>query len=312
MLYSLIKLPIRLALSLFCVNAEIINPRLLKQKGPLLLVANHPNSFLDAIIIAAHFSEPIHFLARGDAFRKPWHNAFLRLLHMIPIYRLSEGRENLYKNEYAFKRAAELLQQNQIVLIFIEGICLHTHQLQPFKKGAARIALSVVQENKSLMVMPIAIAYNHFFAYGKNIRIHLKDPVAARELLPYQNDDAKNFQHFNDQLYQQLSAMILVPPAFQAKNRILLSLPALLGFFLHIPFYTLIKKQVAKKTKGSVFFDSVLFGALFLLYPFYLILLTTILYLFHVPSYILLPIILIHPLLAWCAVQYKITRNNIL
>lgn len=229
---------------------------------------------------------------------------------MIPIYRISEGRENLHKNEYAFERSAELLKQNQIVLIFIEGICLHTHQLQTFKKGAARIALSVLQENNPLRVMPIAISYNSFFSFGKNIRIHLKDPIAVRELLPYQNDDAKNFQHFNDQLYQQLSAMILVPPAFQAKHRILLSLPALLGFFLHIPFYTLIKKQVAKKTNGSVFFDSVFFGALLLLYPFYLILLTTVLYLFHVPPYLLLTIVLIHPLLAWCAVQYKITRNN--
>ena len=83
------------------------------------MVANHPNSFLDAIIIAAHFKEPIHFLARGDAFRKPWHNRLLRLLHMIPIYRISEGRENLHKNEYAIERSAELLQQNKIVLIFI-------------------------------------------------------------------------------------------------------------------------------------------------------------------------------------------------
>ena len=32
---------------------------LLKQKGPLLLVANHPNSFLDAIIIAAFFDQKI-------------------------------------------------------------------------------------------------------------------------------------------------------------------------------------------------------------------------------------------------------------
>lgn len=295
---------------MFCVNRKIINPQLLAQKGPLLLVANHPNSFLDAIIIAAHFKSPIHFLARGDAFKKPWHNTLLRMLHMIPIYRMSEGREHLHKNEYAFKRSAQLLQQNQIVLIFIEGICLHTHQLQPFKKGAARIVLSVLQENKPLSVMPIAISYNSFFSFGKNIRIHLKEPIAARDLLPYQNDDAKNFQHFNDQLYQQLSAMILVPPAFQAKYRILLSLPALVGFFLHTPFYTLIKKQVAEKTKGSVFFDSVLFGALLLLYPFYLILLATILYLFHVPLHILLPIVLIHPFLAWCAVQYKITRNN--
>lgn len=310
-MYSLIKLPIRLALHLFCANKEIINPQLLHQKGPLLLVANHPNSFLDAIIIAAHFKEPIYFLARGDAFRKPWHNTLLRLLHMIPIYRISEGRENLHKNEYAFERSAELLKQNQIVLIFIEGICLHTHMLQPFKKGAARIALSVIQQKAPLGIMPITISYNSFTSFGKNIRLHLSKPIAAKELLPYQ-DDAKNFQHFNQKLYDQLSAMIYVPEGFRWKHRILMAIPAAIGFFLHIPLYTCIKTIVHRKTKGTVFFDSVLFGVLLILYPLYLSVLTFLLLLFHIPASMTCLIILLHPFLAWCAVQYKITRNNIL
>ncbi len=308
-MYFLIKLPIRLALRIFCVNKEIIHPEYLEQKGPLLLVANHPNSFLDAIIIAAHFKEPIHFLARGDAFQKPWHNRLLRLLHMIPIYRISEGRENLHKNEYAFERSAELLKQNQIVLIFIEGICLHTHNLQSFKKGAARIAVSVVKEEHALRVMPVTIMYNSFIAFGKNIRIHLAESIEAKQLLPYQ-DDAKNFQYFNERLYQALSGMIQIPLVFQSPYRIALAIPALLGFFLHIPLYKLVKKLVYAKTKGTVFFDSVLFGLLLILYPLYLILLTILLLLLHVQPWILLPIILLHPLLAWCAVQYKITRNN--
>ncbi len=308
-MYFLIKLPIRLALRIFCANREIIHPEHLRQKGPLLLIANHPNSFLDAIIIAAHFKEPIHFLARGDAFRKPWHNRLLRLLHMIPIYRISEGRENLHKNEYAIERSAELLQQNQIVLIFIEGICLHTHSLQPFKKGAARIALSVIKAQHSLRVMPVTVAYNSFTAFGKHIRLHLAESIEAKQLLPYE-DDAKNFQYFNNRLYQQLSGMIEIPLSIQTPYRIPLAIPALIGFFLHIPLYTLIKKVVHAKTKRTVFFDSVMFGALLILYPLYLILLTILLLLLHVKLSTLLLIILLHPLLAYCAVQYKITRNN--
>ena len=273
------------------------------------MIANHPNSFLDAIIIAAHFKEPIHFLARGDAFRKPWHNRLLRLLHMIPIYRISEGKENLHKNEYAIERSAELLQQNQIVLIFIEGICLHTHNLQPFKKGAARIALSVIKAQYPLCIMPVTIVYNSFAAFGKNIRLHLAQSIEAKQLLPYE-EEAKNFQYFNNRLYQQLSGMIEIPPSIQTPNRITMTIPALIGFFLHIPLYTLIKKAVYAKTKGTVFFDSVMFAVLLILYPIYLILLTILLLLLHVDWSILLLIILLHPLLAYCAVQYKITQNN--
>lgn len=292
------------------MNKELVNPYLLQQKGPLLLVANHPNSFLDAIIIAAHFKAPVHFLARGDAFRKPWHNALLRLLQMIPIYRISEGRENLHRNEGAFEQSAALLRQNQIVLIFIEGICVHTHSLQPFKKGAARIALSVIQQKHPLTIMPVTITYHSFSSFGKNIRLTLDSPIDAKSLLPYE-EDAKNFQHFNETLYGRLSAMIQIPPAFQAKQRILLALPALFGHFLHFPLYNLIKSAVQSKTKGTVFYDSVLFGALLLLYPLYLLLLSLLLLLLHISWQLIVALLLLHPLTAWCAVRYKITRNNL-
>ncbi|HCL06955.1 MAG TPA: glycerol acyltransferase, partial [Chitinophagaceae bacterium] len=63
MIYTLLKLPIRLALRIFCVYIELVNQQFRNEKGPLLLVANHPNSFLDAILIAARFREPVYFLA---------------------------------------------------------------------------------------------------------------------------------------------------------------------------------------------------------------------------------------------------------
>ena len=92
---------------------------LLKQKGPLLLVANHPNSFLDAIIIAAFFDQKIHSLARGDAFGKSWHRYLLSKLNMIPVYRISEGKQNLNLNYNSFEACKEILLLNGIVLIFI-------------------------------------------------------------------------------------------------------------------------------------------------------------------------------------------------
>ncbi len=55
------------------------------------MACNHPNSFLDAIIIGAHFKRPVHFLARGDVFKHPLSKAILIRLKVIPIYRLSEG-----------------------------------------------------------------------------------------------------------------------------------------------------------------------------------------------------------------------------
>ncbi len=272
-------------------------------RGPVLIVANHPNSFLDAIIIGSLFNRPVHFLARGDAFHKPWHAKLLRILNMIPVYRLSEGKENLYLNEAAFQKSKEVLSQKGIVLIFIEGICVHKHELQPFKKGAARIALES-KTKSDLQILPVGIAYDSFEHFGKAINIDFGKPIRVKSLFPFE-EEARSIRHFNAVLYEEINKRISVPVSIktdQTIKKIILFIPAVIGYLLHIPLYAPLKKFLQKKTKGTVFFDSVLFGSLLFLYPLYLIIVTTTLA-FVYPHIIYIVAVL--PFLAWCAVQWR-------
>jgi len=270
-----------------------------------LIVANHPNSFLDAIIIGAAFANPVHFLARGDAFNKPWHSRMLRLLNMIPVYRLSEGKENLFLNEEAFERSKEIVEAKGTVLIFIEGICVHKHELQTFKKGAARIAI----DNKKLAgfeIMPLGIAYNSFEYFGKEINMNIGEPVAVKQLLPF-NEDAKNVRHFNEIMYAEIVKRIEIPAnktGIKKTNHYLFFVPGMIGVALHLPLYSILRNIVRNRTRDTVFFDSVLFGALLLLYPVYLLLLVALLLLLHVSAIPVIIILFIHPLTAWCAVRW--------
>lgn len=274
MFYSLVKIFVLPALRIFCTKTTVTGKKSLLVTGPVLLVANHPNSFLDAIVLGAQFDRPVHFLARGDAFHKPWHNRLLRLLNMIPVYRLSEGKENLHLNEIAFQRSREVLNQGGIVLIFIEGICLNTHKLQPFKKGAARIAW----ENRLLpvfSVLPVGIAFDSFDRFGKEVTMHFGKPLLPQALLPF-DDEARSYLHFNKILFDELAKSIdvAVPkPSLSAAEQVLFFFIAAAGWLIHAPFYYPVKYIVRAKTRGTVFYDSVLFGVLFLLYPFYLLLL---------------------------------------
>jgi 1-acyl-sn-glycerol-3-phosphate acyltransferase len=207
--YFFLKFPVRLALMIFCREIRVRNGALLKTRGPLLLVANHPNSFLDAIIIGSLFSHPVHFLARGDAFKKPWHRRILGLMNMIPVYRMCEGRENLHMNSEAFRKSGEVLNAGGIVLIFIEGICVNKHELQTFKKGAARIANECKHLN-NFKVMPIGIAYNSFQQFGKTINVEIGEPVLAKKLLSTDNTVA-NIVQFNEILRNEIEQKIEVP-----------------------------------------------------------------------------------------------------
>lgn len=299
LLYEITKIFVKIALTIFCRKRVILNRYGLSARGPLLLVANHPNSFLDAIIIAAHCKYPIHFLARGDAFNKPWHNRLLHLLNMIPIYRISEGKEFLALNEWAFSKSKDILKKGGIVLIFIEGTCVNSHTLQPFKKGAARIAIDC-RKLPAFRVLPLALVYDSFTRFGKKISLTVGEPLTANELLPHE-DESRNMRYFNEKLFaileQMLAAAPVIPPDKKG-YRYWYLIQGVTGYFLHAPFYFLVSASVRWKTAGTVFYDSVLFGALLLLYPVYLLLVGLFLYSVSVKPVLIPYILLLHPLMA--------------
>ena len=269
---TILKLFIRAALWLFCAEINTKNKYLLNTSGPLLIIANHPNSFLDAIIIGSRYNRRIHFLARGDVFTKRHHRFLLKLLNMIPVYRLREGKEFLHLNEYAFVESVRLLKNKEAVLIFIEGICLNTNELQPFKKGTARILQGCHAENHFPQIHLAGIAYNNFKGIGKRVNLCLDTFTQDNPIIT-----AKDRVDFNNHVFSKLSALIL--PTAHTPN-----IKKNAFYYLNLPFYSFVYSFVDKKTKGTVFFDSVLFGVLFFLYPIYLILIISLLQLINIPQ----------------------------
>ena len=304
MFYNTLKIFIRLALNIFCKKIRVNNRHLLNTKGPLLLTVNHPNGLLDAIIIGALFKQPVHYLTRGDVFNTHWKRKMMGKLNMIPIYRLSEGSENLHLNQFAFDRSKEVLKKNGIVLIFIEGFCKHTHTLQPLKKGAARIAYNCWKEKIPLQILPITIRYNSLYKFGKNILVQLVPPFTKQEIMQ-QEDDAKNYLSFNKMVNHQLLQHLREPISTQTPSNFLMFLPAMLGIIIHASLYYPIKSFVEKKTNGNQFYDSVLFGLLLFLYPIFLLLFSIIIYLFTKNILVGIGAMVLFPITAWCAVRYK-------
>jgi 1-acyl-sn-glycerol-3-phosphate acyltransferase len=279
-LIRLLKIFIRAALWLFCDDIQIKNKYLLKQEGPLLIIANHPNSFLDAIIIGAQYSRRIYFLARGDAFSKKHHRFLLGLLNMIPVYRLREGKQFLHLNDFAFKESIKLLSKGEAVLIFIEGICINSHQLQPFKKGASRILAGAHQQNIFPKIHLTGIAYNKLIGIGKKINICISEFILSKPL-----STPKDFVNFNQQVYNDLQKNIHPPIAATIIKRSLM-------YFLHFPYYKGLYHFTKKKTINTVFFDSILFSLLLFTYPFFIVTLFVIFYMIGLSLPIIIGILL--------------------
>ena len=308
MLYQILLFLIRMALKIFCVSIKVHNKKALFQKGPLLIVANHPDSFFDALVIAANCKYPISFLARGDVFTKPWHNFFLRALNMMPVYRQREGKEHLHKNQNSFDASVEILKNGGILLIFIEGTCLNKNEIQPFKKGAARILQQAVAQGVSPAVLPAVIAYNGFKHFGKKVFLMLGYAFPATQFFnknPVAENAAIERNNFNNHVMEQMTSLFKEPPSKKYKRPIYLFPIIGIAWLWHTPLFLMIKTFVAHKTKGTVFYDSVLFAVLLFAYPFYLILLFILLYNTGISNATNCLIIAAHPLLAIVYTQSK-------
>ncbi len=289
---QLLKLFIQAGLWLFCHKIYLKNKQLFSTKGSLLIIANHPNSFLDALVIGSFYKRRVYFLARGDAFKKPIHRFLLESLNMIPVYRLREGKEFLHLNDYAFTKSIQLLSKGEAVLIFIEGICLNTNDLQPFKKGTARIIEGIQKQHIHPIIHIAGISFNQFRGIGKKINLIITE---YRNYPTIQN--GKDRVLFNQSIFEKLNKNIIVinePTKINTKN---------IFYYIHLPYYSMIKKWVDQKTKNTVFYDSVLFVVLLFSYPVYLLFLYLLLSLFNIPIFIILSTLVIIPVMGKRIVQ---------
>lgn len=292
MLFRLLQSYARLALRIYIRRLYINKPELLQVKGPVLFTANHPNSFLDGIILTTLLDETLYSLARGDAFTGRW-GKWLRRIHLLPVYRSSEGAENLAHNYTTFAACHEVFEKNGVVLIFSEALCVNEWKLRPLRKGTARLAISAWQKGLPLTVIPLGFNYSSFHSFGKNVHLLFGQPLSSDAVLQ-QEGDGKQIQAFNQQLQQQLNALVYhFDPADTAAldrrfavpisvvQKTVLALPALVGWLLHAPVYYPVKWVAALFDTDH--FDSVVVALLLLLYPVYL----------------LLAIVLFWPLLGW-------------
>jgi 1-acyl-sn-glycerol-3-phosphate acyltransferase len=314
-LYRLLKLYARFAIRIYCRKIVINKPEYLQARGPLLFAANHPNSFLDGVILTTLLEEDLYSLARGDAFNNKKARRILEWLHQLPVYRTSEGKENLQHNYTTFEACHEVFKKNGCVLIFSEGACVNEWQLRPLRKGTARLATTAWDKGIDLTVIPVGFNYNPFRNFGKNVFINFGEPI-NKEAIPNEPAEGKRLVHFNEALRTQLQTLVYeIDPADKQTIRqrlyvhqpitkkVLLALPAAIGFLLHAPLYFSVK-AIVKKYSDNDHFDSIIACLQMLLYLVYLPVLCLIAGIYFGWPYALLMLVLA-PFFAWACVQVK-------
>jgi 1-acyl-sn-glycerol-3-phosphate acyltransferase len=131
-------------------------------EGPALLACNHV-SFVDAVLLMAASPRPIVFVMDHRIFRTPVLGWLFRLAKAIPV---APQKEDPAVYEAAFERAAQVLRDGDLLLIFPEGAITRDGELQEFKAGIAKILERARADGIDPPVVPMALTnlWGSFFS----------------------------------------------------------------------------------------------------------------------------------------------------
>lgn len=151
--------------------------------GPVLLVANHPNSLLDPMMVVAAARRPVRFLAKAPLFDDPKTGWLVRAAAAIPVYRRSDDPALVERNDEMFRAVHQALAQGAAVAIFPEGISHSEPSLAPLKTGAARIALGAAGLlGTSFPVIPVGLDFRDKEIFRSDALSLVGSPVEWQDL----------------------------------------------------------------------------------------------------------------------------------
>lgn len=185
MIYRLIRKLIKVALFFFFKKIVVSGDKNRLLEGPLIIVANHPNTLMDPLIIASIMKQKIGFLAKAELFSNSFLASILKYFNVIPIFRKKDlTNKEKPNNEYSFSKCHEYLDEKGTILIFPEGSSYYELKLREIKTGTARIALSYESLqglDSNLKILPIALDYSDAIQFRSMVSVTIDNPISVQD-----------------------------------------------------------------------------------------------------------------------------------
>ena len=189
-MYRLLKLLIGIGIRLYYKEIKVKNRQFLDHDGPIIIIANHPNTLMDAWMVGQICKQPIHFMAKGTFFNSRFKRWILGSLNMIPINRSVDEKIDGVNNTDSFESCYKVLEAGKILVIFPEGNSMMERQLRVLKTGTARIALEVEKRNSgklNLKVIPMGLFYSKAEKFRSSVLITIEQGLFVNDYLEEYN-----------------------------------------------------------------------------------------------------------------------------
>ena len=203
----------RTTVRIFFRSITILNKESIPNKGPLLVLANHPSTFLDPIVIATMLDRKVFFLAKGELFKSAFTKWFLPKLSMIPVYRKQDDPSQMSKNQDTFKKCYEHLEKGGAILMFPEGISITERKLRPIKTGAARIVMGAEANNDFKLganVVTIGLNYVNPHRFNKDVFVNIDEPIKVSDYKSdYEKDNFRAVEMLTEKIRMKLEGLVI-------------------------------------------------------------------------------------------------------
>ncbi len=213
MLYRFIKFLAIIAVRTFFNRIYIHHKSRLPQSGPVIFVANHPNTMIDPMVIGYAVNRDLTYLAKSTLFKRPLNHWLLTKLRLVPVFRKMDNPNETAKNAHTFEKCYQILEKGDAFLIFPEGISTGEQTINKIKTGAARIAFGAESGNGytlGVQIIPVGISYSEITKFRSNVTVRFGRPIEVADYInDYKRDEVATVQNVTKQIEEALHKLTL-------------------------------------------------------------------------------------------------------
>jgi 1-acyl-sn-glycerol-3-phosphate acyltransferase len=210
-LYRLTRGIGKIGLGIFFQRIQVRHPEAVPDKGPVVFVANHPNSIMDALVLGFVIKRKVSYIAHARLFRPRLMSWFLRSCGVIPVYRRQDDPDKMEQNVNAFQACYETLEAGETIGIFPEGTSDMLRKVKKAKTGAARIVLEAEARNGyelGVKLIPVGL---HFFSrshFRSRVLVNLGEPIPlVKYFTRYHKDQIDGVSGLTEEIQSRLEAL---------------------------------------------------------------------------------------------------------
>lgn len=220
MAYVLLRSIFALSLRAFFRVADLRGVKRIPQTGPVLLVANHTNAFVDPLVILVNVRRRVTLTAKSTLRANPLLRLVIAGFGAVLFHRQGDVAEGARpsRNVDALARCKEILQAGGALVVFPEGVSHSDPAMRGFRTGAARIAADyTAATGRALTVVPIGLHYSRKDRWRSDAVGLVGRPVAVDA------GEARDVRALTERMRAWVEALTLNFATAEERNLILLA-----------------------------------------------------------------------------------------